>query len=1072
MTTLNEYSLQTRLDRRKGTMSEVDRAQYEKEQTECITKAIKNEESAAKEKHVRRAIIGTWQERGNSMFWLILGKQPLPSQPILCWKSMLVLHKILREGHPNVLRDSYQYKKTLRDLLSVYKFQGGAYGTLVCEYLKILLTKLDIHHKYPGIPGALTSSSETTMKIPDSDVNDVFTFAVECLDYQDLLLTFEENILKTLDKSRNNSQTASSQCKIAILVPILKECSGIYDILVLVVGKLHKSVPHDTLEGHRGRFNVQHKRMKTFCTCAGGMTYITNLIEIPVIPENPPNFLNNKYQPKQELKTVKEEPKPAPLLPHVDERDLLIDQLMKEIDELRKQLELAETQFNDMENNLRMQIHKLQEELRKIQMLAKQITEENSFLKDQLDNNNKGDSELQEKAKSADEKFNKLKDLYGKLRNDHIDLLRKNAEFKNKVEAHEKSKKELDESINLLKTQLSTKDNEIQRLSSNLDDLEKMNQKLMIDFGNSDEAYKNQLNNQLDQIAELKKALTISESLAENLQKDLLNIHSESKKQVVLLVNQISDISSAKSNEEAARKILEMQSQTLIKELTDKNKVCNEALDHLENEKLNLNNEKEKLESSIKSLKEKYALENDTLNKQLQMLQQNLQNLITEKQQLEANLLQNKAFYDQNEIDREKKHEDDLFKSKLELLASTAKECEEIIQETLNIFNDLRHENGTTCSSEYLKLRLEGLNEKILNTNESYSSFYDNHQDVIPLVNHINSTCHRISDAMINGKATSHMGEAEDSQNIVAACKNIGYKTLNYLTSFKLNQVPDLVKIEGSHVQQAILSLQKITEDIILKQQSEISNKNENIVDEEIQATEQIVADAALRIEEMLNKSRKTHTGIQLEVNERILDSCTGLMRAIRELILKSKDLQEEIVMQGRGSASVKEFYKRHHKWAEGLLSAAKSVGYGATILVDAADKVIEGKGKFEELIVASHEIAASTAQLVAASRVKASKNSQKLPPLMTASKNVGEATAGVVAAVKSGASMTEELKAVPDYSKMTLTQAKRYEMNSQVRIHELENELQKERENLGQLRKAHYQIAVELYGEEQVNLS
>ena len=47
-------------------------------------------------------IIGTWQERGNSMFWSVLGKQPLPSQALMCWKSLTVLHKILREGHPNV----------------------------------------------------------------------------------------------------------------------------------------------------------------------------------------------------------------------------------------------------------------------------------------------------------------------------------------------------------------------------------------------------------------------------------------------------------------------------------------------------------------------------------------------------------------------------------------------------------------------------------------------------------------------------------------------------------------------------------------------------------------------------------------------------------------------------------------------------------------------------------------------------------------------------------------------------------------------------------------------------------
>lgn len=38
----------------------------------------------------------------------------------------------------------------------------------------------------------------------------------------------------------------------------------------------------------------------------------------------------------------------------------------------------------------------------------------------------------------------------------------------------------------------------------------------------------------------------------------------------------------------------------------------------------------------------------------------------------------------------------------------------------------------------------------------------------------------------------------------------------------------------------------------------------------------------------------------------------------------------------------------------------------------DSADKVVLHTGKFEELIVCSHEIAASTAQLVAASKVSA----------------------------------------------------------------------------------------------------
>lgn len=39
----------------------------------------------------------------------------------------------------------------------------------------------------------------------------------------------------------------------------------------------------------------------------------------------------------------------------------------------------------------------------------------------------------------------------------------------------------------------------------------------------------------------------------------------------------------------------------------------------------------------------------------------------------------------------------------------------------------------------------------------------------------------------------------------------------------------------------------------------------------------------------------------------------------------------------------------------------------------ESADKVVLHTGKYEELIVCSHEIAASTAQLVAASKVKVS---------------------------------------------------------------------------------------------------
>lgn len=75
----------------------------------------------------------------------------------------------------------------------------------------------------------------------------------------------------------------------------------------------------------------------------------------------------------------------------------------------------------------------------------------------------------------------------------------------------------------------------------------------------------------------------------------------------------------------------------------------------------------------------------------------------------------------------------------------------------------------------------------------------------------------------------------------------------------------------------------------------------------------------------------------------------------------------------------------------------------------EAADKVVLGDGKFEQLVVASQGIAASTAQLVVASRVKADRHSKNLACLSEASRDVTHATGNVVATAKSCGQLVEE---------------------------------------------------------------
>ncbi len=175
-----------------------------------------------------------------------------------------------------------------------------------------------------------------------------------------------------------------------------------------------------------------------------------------------------------------------------------------------------------------------------------------------------------------------------------------------------------------------------------------------------------------------------------------------------------------------------------------------------------------------------------------------------------------------------------------------------------------------------------------------------------------------------------------------------------------------------------------------------------DLIDQEMHKTSEAIESAVAKLELLINKSRESETGVKLEVNDKILDACTSLMKAIKILIIKAQDLQKEIVAQGRGASSVKEFYSKNQKWTEGLVSGAKLVGVGANLLIDKADKLVNGNGSLEEIIVCSNEIAASTAQLVVSSNVKATRDSENRIKLINAKNNVSTATANLVASAKS----------------------------------------------------------------------
>ncbi|CAL1276978.1 unnamed protein product [Larinioides sclopetarius] len=954
-----------------------------------ISKAINCQESPVKEKHVRSAIIGTFTEKGAGTFWSVVMKLPLQGNPIVCWKFCHVLHKVIREGHHNAILDSQKYQTSIKDLGKLWGLLKDGYGRLIQCYCNLLISKLEFHRKNPRFPGNLSVTDEQLDDIGERDVNVFFQLSCEFFDYMDEILALQAAVFGSLDMSRSNSMTNCGQCRLAPLIPCIQDSSQLYDYTVKVLFKLHAALPPDTLIGHRERFLQQFKKLQQFYLSASNLQYFKHLIHVPLLPE-PPNFLiasdlsahvspvvilpphtdtpENETVDMNLIDTTVPKACPSPdvldgiLLKNehhqrngasspdqISEKDVLIEKLHREIELLKMDIQRIRIEYERKIDDLKRQMVGLEAQIAEQDQTIQQLKDENERLSQSIISENETQeivvklSEAEKKAKSQEEKFLKMKEVYGKLREEHIALIRgkaecdkQNAILKTSLEAVEMEKKSLNQVVNELKSARNTETEKLQK----------------------SESYEMQLS-----------AL------------------SQEKENLL------------KTNLELEEKLSIMKSEFSV----------------LEKELSSVNSNIQELDLKLKNTKDQYAS-------------------LEEKNRNESN-------------------------KKFSYLNCVFKEAEHIVQVVVDDFdNPVLSVNN--CLPENFLQQLSNITLNAEKFQNSYVEFVKNPDDIEDILQSTMSFTHLLTNVIVEGKATSNASpNIELGDQLAQSCKQLGLSGVNLYKVLQSKAPENEVLEVFNKVSAEISNTMKIMEILVPNMSQDQSQKLGDIIERELKQMDIDIEEAAQRIQELLNNSKAGDSGMKLEVNSKILDSCTDLMQAIKVLVHASKLLQEEIVSQGKGTTSVKEFYNRNHRWTEGLISAAKVVGLGARFLVNAADKVVNKQTKFEELVVASQQIAAATAQLVIASRVKAERGSEKMLKVSQASKRVTEATGQVVATAKSCAEMVEESEEM-DFSKLTLHQAKRLEVESQVHVLELESMLVKERVKLAGLRKKHYQLA------------
>lgn len=267
---------------------------------------------------------------------------------------------------------------------------------------------------------------------------------------------------------------------------------------------------------------------------------------------------------------------------------------------------------------------------------------------------------------------------------------------------------------------------------------------------------------------------------------------------------------------------------------------------------------------------------------------------------------------------------------------------------------------------------------------------------------------------------------------------------------------PEQLKLLGEADERVKAFIQKLIEASKSGKPVEDDNSGvdlEGIAERELINAAKMIEDAVKQLELQNQKKLSEIPTGEIDVESSILTAVMAITKATQALMKAAAEAQKE-----RKQDTLKDPSKRYHKdpmWVEGLISAARAVAEATRLLVQSANDACQGRIDEAALIAASKAVAASTAQLVAATRAKSS------DPFGTTQKNLDNAANAVTKAtqalVKAAQQSIQNQEEQILLKSANIAEGVKQEIDQQAKILRLEKELETERKALFEMRKQKY---------------
>lgn len=1043
-----------------------------------IKKAVSVDDSPPKRKHVRACIVYTWDHKTSKAFWESLKGQPIRENDISLFKSLILIHKVLQEGHPSCLIGGFKNLDWIESLDSL-RTNDRRFQLLLGQYVAYLSRKLRFHHNHRGFNGTFEYEEYVSLSTV-SDPNEGYDAILDLLSLQDALDEFGRYLLDA-------ARSIRSECVISALVPVIAESYGIYKFLISMLRAMYRtSDTPDILRPLAERFHSQHERLYDLYSKCSQIKYLNTLVTIPKLPFDAPTLIVREGDVEPSLPALKEQKTGATALTRPNaSRSQSIDPQASQI--MTQPTGAANAMFLDQQRAYEEQQAQLQQQQQ--QQLLEQQQAQSLFeqQQQQLAAQQQAEMLAQQQQMMLQQQATAANNANGRVQQLENDVLILKGQYdkdqmmlQNYDQRVQSLEQELQNFQQNMQQQLGTKEEQITYLTEQVNYWKTKYESLA-------KLYSQLRQEHLNLLAKNKKVAQKAASAQEAIDKRE-KLERDMKAKNIELADLIRERDRAKlelerfkhSNDSDYQKVLlekneleeklatldRAQSANLTAIFTQHTREMKDLEEKLKSTSLSAD-PSSPLGQRIKDLEDKLQDKDIEIEMLQQTMDETVSDLINQQKESET------AIDDQ--IDEVLKQQSFKF---TQLIDAVLKSGIKKIQDAVFELDSPMQGGNMSASPEYLATLIEKSGDLSTEFSNSFNDYLvdgiggDNEATVIDTITNFTTS---IGDVLLNTKGLTRLTKIDDFQDdLVDTARDVALICEVFLealisesiSSLSLEDKTEKVINGNVDVQEVLQTLQELVGSLKVSHVDLdiFSGELSEIVDQEMQNASKIIDQASSHLAQLLNKQPDPElTELDLEVNKSILSCASAIIAAVKLLINSSIKAQDEIVKNGAEAGGVNrtEYYKKNNKWTEGLISASKSVSSSATGLISIADGLVSAaKGKStEELIVASNQVAASTAQLVSAARVKSSlmtMDSQE--GLENASKKVNGACRDLVHKVGKLVESKEDWEGEVERIKgLSGYQSKSEEMEQLVEILKLEKALAGARKRLGEIRRWGY---------------